>query len=242
MRQVDYDALYDEGGEYAPYLSMSRQRKHGQLPRAGRSWRTALKEIGELKPESLLEVGCGVGGFLAHVVRLGIDCTGIEPSHNAVEHAKKYTSCDIHIGRLAEDVLCDRKFDVVCSWEVIEHVADVQLFLHAIKQRLKPGGYFYLSTPNYDSTWMWRDMEADPRSRPPVHLTFFNAQALENLLTEMGFEDVVIRHYSLPVSAAIRSGGRWGRWFVYPDALIRKTQRTTLLGRARLPNSDSQAI
>lgn len=138
-------------------------------------------------------VGCGVGRFLAYVARLGIDCAGVEPSKNAVKYGKQYLPCDIHVGMMTEDIFHDQKFDVTCSWDIIEHVADLRLFLQAIKQRLKPGGFLYLSTPNYDCSWIWGDMEADPRSRPPVHL--------KTQRTTLGFQAKIRQHENAPQAA-----------------------------------------
>jgi hypothetical protein len=102
---------------------------------------------------------------------------------------------------------------------------------------VNPGGHLLLSTPNYESSWMWRDIPADPRGRPPVHLTYWTRRSLEMHLKRVGFTNVDVRTYSLPLNAARRSAPAWIRPKLFSDYLLRAKQRMTLLALAERPRS-----
>lgn len=96
----------------------------------------------------VLEVGAGCGFFGA-----GLVCgeyVGLETSPDAIALAK-------HAGvtlreQLVEEHALDRGdyYDVVCSFQVLEHVSDVKGFVQACVQCLRPGGKLVLSTPTMD--------------------------------------------------------------------------------------------
>ncbi len=105
----------------------------------------------------LLDIGCG-GGLLAEpLARLGAEVVGIDASPANVEvaalHAAesglaidyRQTSAEA----LAEDLTAaGARFDVVINMEVVEHVADAAVFLHASAALVRPGGAMVLATLN----------------------------------------------------------------------------------------------
>jgi 2-polyprenyl-3-methyl-5-hydroxy-6-metoxy-1,4-benzoquinol methylase len=235
LSKVNYNQLYQPAGDYSHHVGEVRDLKTGMRPRQVRARRVALEVIKRLKPATLLEVGCGVGNFLASIRDLGILAHGIDVSRNAIELARQHLDCPLVCGVLDEQVFQGARFDVICSWEVLEHVHDPRAFTSVILQRLNPGGVFLLSTPNYGSTWMRRDIPADPRSRPPVHVTFWDRPSLMRHLVGSGFANVRVRPLSYPANAALRSGGGLQSVFMYLDCLLRPSQRQTLLGYATRP-------
>src|SRR5438128_11655891 len=58
---VDYDKLYENDGAYGYHVNEAATLEAGRLVESVRSRRVALEEIRQMKPASLLEVGCGVG-------------------------------------------------------------------------------------------------------------------------------------------------------------------------------------
>ena len=105
----------------------------------------------------LLDIGCG-GGLLAEpLARLGAEVVGIDASPANVEvaalHAAqsglaidyRQTSAEA----FAEDLTAaGARFDVVVNMEVVEHVADAAVFLHASAALVRPGGAMVLATLN----------------------------------------------------------------------------------------------
>ena len=233
LAAVDYDELYTAGGDYGASVEEADRMGRGELIEFPRARRATLEELRRHPPATLLEVGCGVGNFLRWTDRMGIRSFGIDPSVNATDMARRnLPSCPIETGILSRDAFPGRSFDVICAWEVIEHISDVMGFMDTLRERLNPGGLLFMSTPNHDCAVLWRDMEQDPRSRPPVHVTFWNARSLQRFL-DGRFERTRIDRLSVPANAARRSGGPAGRWLVHPLALLCPSQRLTLRSRSR---------
>lgn len=101
----------------------------------------------------VLDIGCGGGLLSEPLARMGGQVLGIDPARTNVETAR------VHAGRsgLAVDYRCTTAealaeagegFDVVLAMEVVEHVADVALFVSACARLVKPGGLLVMATIN----------------------------------------------------------------------------------------------
>ncbi len=108
---------------------------------------------GQLHGISILDVGCG-GGLLAEpLARLGANVTGLDASANNIRtaalHAEQMgVEVDYRCISVEELAASGAQFDVVLAMEVVEHVADVEGFLQACCQLVKPGGLLCVSTLN----------------------------------------------------------------------------------------------
>jgi len=152
------------------------------------------------KNANLLEIGSYCGLFLAEASRDVLHCTGIEPSRWAASysqaHLKNCTIINLPVEEAVKDIKV--KFDVVVSWDVIEHVQDPLKMMKDVFALLEKDGYFIFSTIAIDSQiakimgkkWHWiMDM----------HLYYFTDQSLKYLLKESGFKLVESgghRHYA----------------------------------------------
>ncbi|HYD68656.1 bifunctional 2-polyprenyl-6-hydroxyphenol methylase/3-demethylubiquinol 3-O-methyltransferase UbiG [Azospirillum sp.] len=102
---------------------------------------------------SVVDIGCG-GGLLAEpVARMGADVLGIDAAERNIKtarvHAEETGTPVAYRVTTAETLASEsRRFDVVLSMEVIEHVADVDLFLKSCTDLLKPDGILFLATLN----------------------------------------------------------------------------------------------
>lgn len=101
----------------------------------------------------VVDIGCG-GGLLAEpVARMGASVVGVDASEKnigtATAHATETGTAVDYRATTAED-LADggERFDVVLAMEVIEHVADVGLFVKSCTDLLAPGGALFLATLN----------------------------------------------------------------------------------------------
>lgn len=102
---------------------------------------------------SILDIGCGGGLVCEPLTRLGASVTGIDGSDSTIEVAKAHAALnglDIRYLKItAEDILQENKmYDVVLALEIVEHVADVSLFVQSCVKLLKPGGLIIFSTLN----------------------------------------------------------------------------------------------
>ena len=102
---------------------------------------------------SLLDVGCGAGIVSESMSRLGAAVTAIDASERNVLVAKRHAEgADLNISYqnlLPEDIaLTGQAFDIVISLEVIEHVANPDLFLKILASLVSPGGVLVIGTIN----------------------------------------------------------------------------------------------
>ena len=98
-----------------------------------------------------LDAGCGAGLLCEPLARLGADVTGVDAAAENIAAASAHAQAmglaiDYRCGEL--DSLALPPFDLVCSLEVIEHVADKPAFIAALANVLAPGGLMVLSCPN----------------------------------------------------------------------------------------------
>lgn len=100
-----------------------------------------------------LDIGCGGGLLCEPMARLGADVLGADASETNVQVAS------IHAGQsgvkvayeaVTAEELAERgeTFDVVLNMEVVEHVADVDLFLTSCARMVRPGGLMFIATIN----------------------------------------------------------------------------------------------
>jgi len=104
-----------------------------------------------LAGKTALDVGCGAGLLTEPLARLGAAATGLDAAPEnigaAIAHAEAGGLAIDYIAGGVEAV-AGRRFDLVVSMEVIEHVADTQAFAAGLAGALAEGGLMVLSTPN----------------------------------------------------------------------------------------------
>lgn len=152
------------------------------------------------KNARLLEIGSYCGLFLAEAVRGGSNCTGIEPSRWAAAYAQTHLKSVNIINQSMEEAILtlQKPFDVIVSWDVIEHIADPMDMIYGVGNLLDEGGYFIFSTINIDSS-IARLMGARWHWIMDMHLYYFTKPSLENMLQKGGFKLVETgghRHYA----------------------------------------------
>lgn len=148
ITQFDHHAQdwWDEKGPFAPLHQMN--------PARIQFIQEALKPYTQ-KPYSdlkMLDVGCGGGLLTEPFSRLGMSVTGLDAAPETINRAKQHAE-DMglsinYIHGALESFLPDLKFDVICALEIVEHVANVDLFLENCARLLKPDGVLFVSTLN----------------------------------------------------------------------------------------------
>ena len=99
----------------------------------------------------VLDAGCGEGYGSYLLAESGMHVVGIDVSPEAINHAKeKYIrdNLEYRVMDVSNMNFADGTFDVVVSFQVIEHMHDFEAFLKEIKRILKIGGLAFISTPN----------------------------------------------------------------------------------------------
>jgi len=132
----------------------------------------------------VLDAGCGAGYGCAALAQQALSVTGLDAAPEAIAYAREhYAAANVRFleGSCSAMPLADAGFDLVTSFEVIEHLADWQAFLSESRRVLAPGGVFLLSTPN-------RDYYAEARRLTgpnPFHAHEFSFDEFASVLTAL---------------------------------------------------------
>lgn len=126
----------------------------------------------ELIRGDLLEIGCGEGRGIAHLLPAVSSYAAIDKIEAAVERLRQqFPSGKFVSGHLPPLPYSDQSFDAIVTFQVIEHIQDDALFLQEIHRVLRPGGVALITTPN-------RPLSL---SRNPWHIREYTAAELTQL-------------------------------------------------------------
>lgn len=132
----------------------------------------------------VLEVGCGEGRGVSLLMEHARSFTAVDKIETVIQSLQQQfpggTFKSMNIPPLTG--LADNAYDVVFSFQVIEHIKDDRLFLKEIHRVLKPGGTALLTTPN-------RKMSL---SRNPWHIREYLPQELSGLASSI-FKNVEMK-------------------------------------------------
>lgn len=153
-------------------------------------------------PSRVLEIGCGQGAVGVRLAAGGHDWTGVELDQASAEAARQRLQAAGAAGRVVHGDLDDVRdappFDVVCAFEVLEHIDDDAAALHEWVGRLRPGGLLLLSTPAWQSRF-------GPMDEAVGHFRRYDPPALRALLRDAGLVDVGDRLYGMPLGYALEA-------------------------------------
>jgi SAM-dependent methyltransferase len=163
-------------------------------------WENAIAMNSLKGGDRILEVGCGVGAFVEKVHAKGFAIKGIELNPDAVETAqrKKLPVSETNLLDLANSEV--EAFDVVCSFQVLEHLPDPKNFINSSLKILKKTGILIFSVPNSESFLKYQYNLLD---MPPHHMTQWSEvsfRALERFfpvkLDKVFYEPLAAYHVS----------------------------------------------
>lgn len=144
---------WDPAGKFKPLHKFNPVRlayiKEQVCTRFGRD----PKASDAFKGLRFLDIGCGGGLLSEPMARLGAEVVGADPSPVNIEIAKLHAAqsglaIDYRASTAEELAAAGETFDVVLNMEVVEHVADVPLFLTEVSRMVRPGGLMFVATIN----------------------------------------------------------------------------------------------
>jgi 2-polyprenyl-3-methyl-5-hydroxy-6-metoxy-1,4-benzoquinol methylase len=178
---------YAYWNQYIFPASEAVRRERIMVPRVDQV--LALCEKFGIAPQSLLEVGAGFGSFCEELKSRNVfeRVAAIEPTPNlaATCRAKGIETIELPIEQV-EFSAADR-FDVVVSFEVVEHLFCPRDFVAHIGRVLRPGGLLILSCPNGQGFDV-QTLKAVSDTVDHEHLNYFNPASLSGLLERTGYE------------------------------------------------------
>ena len=177
------------------YDNAATNLSHDYLLPAVRRELKALAGSGEMR---LFDLGCGNGSVAFEFERLGWAVTGVDPSEEGIDQARKnYPQINLHAGSAYDDLATlFGRFPVVVSLEVVEHVYSPRDYARTLFELLEPGGTAIVSTPYHG---YWKNLAMAVTGKMDAHFTalwdhghikFWSFRTLSQLLTEAGLRDV----------------------------------------------------
>jgi 2-polyprenyl-3-methyl-5-hydroxy-6-metoxy-1,4-benzoquinol methylase len=148
--------------------------------------------LGERAKGSLLDVGCGFGYVVDFYNKIGYGkAIGLETAAYGKVGAKLLNTPIIHSYYAECNEIKGKKYDIIFSCEVLEHIPNPRSFINEISVGLGDDGVLVLTTPssnviNSRST----DSEIIGSLSPDYHYFLASPEALENLLRSCGYNDV----------------------------------------------------
>ncbi len=147
--------------------------------------------------KSVLEFGCGNGGFLRRIKKVASDVSGVELLEEAKE---KIEQEEIKIYQDLKQI--HKKYDVICMFMVIEHLNNPNEELNEIYKLLNPNGVLICETPNSEEALIskYNCKAFQDFTYWSEHVLLFNSDTLEKVMLGNGFktqENTQIQRYSL---------------------------------------------
>lgn len=139
------------------------------------------------KNNNLIDLGCSNGLFLECAKKRGWNVYGTEYAQESIDYCAKNGIKVFKSDKLPEEFL-KMQFDVVTSFEVIEHINTPNPEMEFVKKILRKGGGFYVTTPNFNSFSRFLLKEKWNVIEYPEHLTYFTAKTLDKLMRKHGFK------------------------------------------------------
>lgn len=109
----------------------------------------------------ILEIGSGKGILVKYLLDQGFDIQGTEYSQEYIDIAKKEFSKNLPLIKMSGEDLKfkDNSFDLVLSFDVLEHIANTDKHLSEVKRVLRDGGIYAFGTPNKITNIPWEILD-----------------------------------------------------------------------------------
>jgi 2-polyprenyl-3-methyl-5-hydroxy-6-metoxy-1,4-benzoquinol methylase len=187
---------------------------------AFRQWKNLMERHTHqtLEGASVMDVGCGIGGFLDYAHSLNLQTYGFDVSkaHVKLASAKHgMVRCVSSFNDYSRVLGTPPMIDMVTMWDVFEHVRDPVRFLVDIRQALtSSGGTLFISVPNGAvnpiKVRLAAARHAPPGLIPWEHVFYYTPQSLRRVVEAAGFEVMAVGGV-LPYLRQPLTGHEWLR-------------------------------
>lgn len=139
----------------------------------------------------VLEVGCSMGGASFLLADRGFTVFASDISKYALEKAKKLAkllgkNISFYTFDVQKDIPIREKFDIICAFEVIEHLEKPEAAIKNMRSKLKTNGVLICSTPNGEHAV----------SDDPTHINIKSALEWKKIFESAGFKDIQLNQVS----------------------------------------------
>ena len=153
-----------------------------------------FRQVKTMKPCRILDIGCGPATLLSELAAKGFDAYGVDRSKQALDLAANLNTPQSPIHLQAElNPKWKGSFDVITSFEVIEHLEQDIEAMRDWRPYLRPGGVMILSTPAHPHRWNAADVWAG-------HVRRYTREGLRQSITDAGYTVEHIECYGFPLA------------------------------------------
>ena len=169
-------------------------------PMAWMRWDSVNDALTETRPRRILELGAGQGAMGWRLASRA-EYVGIEPDATSFAVASERLASQRGARMIAGDIndlSADERFDLVCAFEVLEHIEDDTAALIAWRERVDKGGHVLLSVPAHQRRFGASDAAVG-------HYRRYDRADLDQLLRSAGLEAVWVRGYGAGLGHALET-------------------------------------
>ena len=185
-----YGRNYFFGEEYGDYIRDRRILEKNFNLRL----KVLTRYLGDTSQKSLLEVGSAYGFFLNLVRERFKRVRGFDVSSDAVLYAQNELKLDVKDTNFLSHDFGQDRFDAVCLWDTLEHLAEPDRYLEKIANITPAGALLAFTTgdiESFNARWRGRNWRL---LHPPTHLFYFSKKSINRLLKRYGFEVLYNRY------------------------------------------------
>jgi 2-polyprenyl-3-methyl-5-hydroxy-6-metoxy-1,4-benzoquinol methylase len=185
-----------------------------------------------MKPGRVLDIGCGMGHFLAFAREKGWQGTGIEPGEYAVHAAREQFGLDVRAATVEELARNGERFDLITLWNVLDHLLEPHSVVIQAAAALAPGGRLAVRSQNYavrvflHRVGMGFNIEFMKRNFGMYHESVFTVRGFRRIMHDAGLAHVRLRNSAL--AADVRGMTFTPRLIVACEAAAKASYLATL--------------
>jgi len=135
------------------------------------------------------ELGVGLGWLANAAIKRGYSWTGIDANVQITNYLKSELKINT-INAMVQDLDCE--FDLLTSVDTAEHFLNPLEDFRKIYTNIRPGGYFFVSVPNFNSVTARTNLDLHRYFAYPAHLNYFTEKSIRFTLESAKFVDVKV--------------------------------------------------
>ena len=156
--------------------------------------RRILRQLEDMQPCDVLEIGCGAGMLLQELAARNFVCTALETSaqaRNVIERVSKSTGHVISLWDKPSSSWAGR-FPLIMAFEVLEHIENDGEAIMQWASWLAPGGTLLISVPAHPRLWNAADVWAG-------HYRRYRKKELMDLISNAGLSIEHVECFGFPL-------------------------------------------
>lgn len=153
--------------------------------------KSLIQKIQPSQKFDILEIGAGTGGNLEMLMQFG-NVSAVEPNQFAQSKIKERFANKVTLfdGELPAKLTFDhQKFDLICLFDVLEHIEDDRSSVAALHNILNPGGKIIITLPAFQSLW-------SPHDEAHHHFRRYNTSTFKEIIKESGLKITRISYFN----------------------------------------------